>query len=165
VSIISLSAEMYVCRRITEETKGTYRISLDAKHLQDLLMAQISPPPMVNAEVSSASLLINLAYNHFSRLGKESTVIWSDPSCQAAAVTTITLQRLTAWVVTGRARGHGADGLPDQVDEPPAPHAGLRGQQPPQGQLLGLRLPAMPRQGHRGGPSWTDVRWAGRASW
>ena len=50
VSIISLSAEMYICRHITEETKGTYGIAMDAKHFADLVMAQVAPPPTVYAQ-------------------------------------------------------------------------------------------------------------------
>lgn len=45
MSIISLAAEMYVLRRVTEETGGTYAVALDARHLADLLMAQVAPPP------------------------------------------------------------------------------------------------------------------------
>lgn len=50
VSIISLAAEMYVLRRVTEETGGTYAVALDAQHLADLLMAQVAPPPTTVTE-------------------------------------------------------------------------------------------------------------------
>ena len=51
MSIISLAAEMYVLRRVTEETGGTYAVALDARHLADLLMAQVAPPPTTVATV------------------------------------------------------------------------------------------------------------------
>ena len=49
VSIISLSAEMYICRKVTEETNGSYCVALDSKHFADLLMGQVAPPPTVAA--------------------------------------------------------------------------------------------------------------------
>lgn len=52
MSIISLSAEMYICRRIAEETGGTYGTILDGKHFEDLLMAQVAPPPTIASKVS-----------------------------------------------------------------------------------------------------------------
>lgn len=38
---------MYICRKVTEETNGTYCVALDSKHFADLLMAQVAPPPTV----------------------------------------------------------------------------------------------------------------------
>jgi transcription initiation factor TFIIH subunit 2 len=54
VSIISLAAEMYICRRIADDTNGTYGTILDAKHFEDLLMAQVAPPPTIASNVSQA---------------------------------------------------------------------------------------------------------------
>jgi len=43
---------MYVCRKVAEETNGTYSIVLDAKHYKDIFMAQIAPPPIMANETS-----------------------------------------------------------------------------------------------------------------
>lgn len=45
VSFISVTAEMYVCRRIAEETNGTMNVCLGRTHYHDLLMSKCTPPP------------------------------------------------------------------------------------------------------------------------
>lgn len=45
VTIIGLSAEMYVSRKIADDTQGTYHVAMSQTHLHELLMAQCSPPP------------------------------------------------------------------------------------------------------------------------
>jgi len=47
ISFISLAAEMYVCRRIAEETHGTMNVCLGKSHYHDLLMSKCTPPPVL----------------------------------------------------------------------------------------------------------------------
>jgi transcription initiation factor TFIIH subunit 2 len=45
VSCFSLSAELYVCRKIAEETAGTMGVCLDRAHFRDWMQGQCVPPP------------------------------------------------------------------------------------------------------------------------
>eukprot|EP00227_Mantoniella_beaufortii_P003497 CAMPEP_0197611752 /NCGR_PEP_ID=MMETSP1326-20131121/55994_1 /TAXON_ID=1155430 /ORGANISM="Genus nov. species nov., Strain RCC2288" /LENGTH=376 /DNA_ID=CAMNT_0043180435 /DNA_START=38 /DNA_END=1165 /DNA_ORIENTATION=- len=56
VSVVSVAAEMHVCRRMTEETGGTFGVSTTQHHLDELLMAHAPPPPL-NEESTQASLV------------------------------------------------------------------------------------------------------------
>lgn len=52
-SVIGLSAEVRVCRYLTQQTKGIYDVILDDGHYKDLLMYHLQPPPAIgNAESS-----------------------------------------------------------------------------------------------------------------
>ncbi|CAM9772640.1 unnamed protein product [Ectocarpus sp. 8 AP-2014] len=44
-SVVGLGAEMFVLRRLTEETSGDYSIAGDENHYRESLMAQCTPPP------------------------------------------------------------------------------------------------------------------------
>lgn len=44
VSGISMSAEMYVCKRLSELTQGEYHVAKHYVHFQQLVMAAIQPP-------------------------------------------------------------------------------------------------------------------------
>ncbi|CAN0026903.1 unnamed protein product [Pylaiella littoralis] len=44
-SVVGLGAEMFVLRRLSEETSGDYSIAGDENHYRDSLMAQCTPPP------------------------------------------------------------------------------------------------------------------------
>lgn len=52
-SIIGLSAELSVCRRITTTTHGTYNVVIDDSHFKELLYDQVSPPPATSSTESS----------------------------------------------------------------------------------------------------------------
>lgn len=45
VSCIALTAELHVCRKITEATAGVMGVCLDQQYLRDWMMAQCTPPP------------------------------------------------------------------------------------------------------------------------
>ena len=45
VSIICLSAEIFICKRITEATGGSFAVATDAKHLSELIKTLVSPSP------------------------------------------------------------------------------------------------------------------------
>ncbi|CAI9719991.1 general transcription factor IIH subunit 2-like [Octopus vulgaris] len=60
-SVIGLSAEVRVCRKLTAETKGDYRIILDESHFKDLLNGHVIPPP---ASGNTESSLIRMGFPH-----------------------------------------------------------------------------------------------------
>ncbi len=47
VSIVCLSAEIYICKRIAEATGGSFSVATDARHLGELVKALITPSPEV----------------------------------------------------------------------------------------------------------------------
>ena len=49
--MVGIAAEVHVCRRMAEETGGTYGIALSEAHLEEILLAHAPPPP---ASASSA---------------------------------------------------------------------------------------------------------------
>merc|ERR1719409_1895456 len=56
VSVVSVAAELHICRRMTEETGGMFGVSQSQHHLEDLLMAHAPPPPL-NEQATKASLV------------------------------------------------------------------------------------------------------------
>lgn len=45
VSTIAMCADMYICRRLAEETGGTIGVCLNTQHFRELFMMQCVPPP------------------------------------------------------------------------------------------------------------------------
>ncbi|KAG2499971.1 hypothetical protein HYH03_002256 [Edaphochlamys debaryana] len=45
VSIVGVAAEVHVCRRIAEDTGGSYGVALHEGHMEQLLLAHANPPP------------------------------------------------------------------------------------------------------------------------
>eukprot|EP00606_Chrysophyceae_sp_TOSAG23-5_P000239 GSChrysophyteH2.ASY1.ANO1.25.1 assembled CDS len=50
VSIVCLTAEIYVCKKIAEATGGTFAVAVDNKHLVELLEGLTSPSPQLQKE-------------------------------------------------------------------------------------------------------------------
>ncbi|KAJ8022052.1 General transcription factor IIH subunit 2 [Holothuria leucospilota] len=44
-SVIGLAAEVRICRKLCEDTNGTYSVILDETHFKELLMEHTTPPP------------------------------------------------------------------------------------------------------------------------
>ena len=44
VSAVSMSAEMYVCKRLSELTQGEYHVAKHYAHFQQLIFAAVQPP-------------------------------------------------------------------------------------------------------------------------
>ncbi|WAR15378.1 TF2H2-like protein [Mya arenaria] len=66
-SMIGLSAEVRVCRKLCSDTNGRYTVILDESHFKDLLNQHTSPPPaMMNTESS----LIRMGFPH-QQLGSD----------------------------------------------------------------------------------------------
>uniref|UniRef100_D3TRH4 General transcription factor IIH subunit n=4 Tax=Glossina TaxID=7393 RepID=D3TRH4_GLOMM len=60
-SVISLSAEIYVCRHLTQQTVGLYGAVLDDAHFRDQLLAYIDPPAASQTQENS---LIKMGFPH-----------------------------------------------------------------------------------------------------
>lgn len=59
VSVIGLSAEVQVCKRLARETKGSYHVILDEHHFRDLVFLNLSPP---SATQETESCLIRMGF-------------------------------------------------------------------------------------------------------
>ncbi|KAK4481548.1 hypothetical protein RD792_012449 [Penstemon davidsonii] len=55
-SVIGLSAEIYICKYLCQETGGSYSIALDESHLKELVLEHAPPPPAI-AEFAIANLI------------------------------------------------------------------------------------------------------------
>ncbi|PRQ33677.1 putative transcription factor C2H2 family [Rosa chinensis] len=55
-SVIGLSAEIFICKHLCQETGGSYYIALDESHLKDLILEHAPPPPAI-AEFAIANLI------------------------------------------------------------------------------------------------------------
>lgn len=60
-SVISLSAEIRICRHLTVETGGLYSAVLDDTHYRDQLLQHIDPPPAAQTQENS---LIKMGFPH-----------------------------------------------------------------------------------------------------
>ncbi|WJZ88720.1 hypothetical protein VitviT2T_007995 [Vitis vinifera] len=55
-SVIGLSAEIFICRHLCQETGGSYSVALDESHFKELLLEHAPPPPAI-AEFAIANLI------------------------------------------------------------------------------------------------------------
>ncbi|KAG2320245.1 hypothetical protein Bca4012_053439 [Brassica carinata] len=55
-SVIGLSAEMFICKHLCQETGGLYSVAVDEVHLKDLLLEHAPPPPAI-AEFAISNLI------------------------------------------------------------------------------------------------------------
>ncbi|KAI5322252.1 PREDICTED: general mRNAion factor [Prunus dulcis] len=55
-SVIGLSAEIFICKHLCQETGGLYYIALDEPHLKELILEHAPPPPAI-AEFAIANLI------------------------------------------------------------------------------------------------------------
>jgi transcription initiation factor TFIIH subunit 2 len=56
VSIVGVAAEVNVCRRMADETGGTYSVALGESHLEELMLGH-APPPAATAANMGAELV------------------------------------------------------------------------------------------------------------
>lgn len=52
VSCFALAAELYICRKVAEETKGSMGVCLDKAHFREWLLQQTVPPPSFRKDFS-----------------------------------------------------------------------------------------------------------------
>ncbi|KAK1271999.1 hypothetical protein QJS04_geneDACA022043 [Acorus gramineus] len=55
-SVVGLSAEIYICKHLCEETGGEYSVALDESHFKESLLEHAPPPPAL-AEYAIANLI------------------------------------------------------------------------------------------------------------
>lgn len=55
-SIVGLSAEIFICKHICQETGGSYSVALDEAHLKELVLEHAPPPPAI-AEFAISNLI------------------------------------------------------------------------------------------------------------
>lgn len=55
-SVVGLSAEIYICKHLCEDTGGLYTVALDESHFKELLLEHAPPPPAI-AEHAIANLI------------------------------------------------------------------------------------------------------------
>lgn len=67
VHVISLVADIYICRKITEDTQGQYAVALNVVHLKELLLQFVVPPPELAQLSSSQSLVTDFIYMGFPK--------------------------------------------------------------------------------------------------
>ncbi|KAL5013917.1 hypothetical protein ScPMuIL_008187 [Solemya velum] len=67
-SVIGLSAEVRICKKLCQSTGGKYAVILDEHHYKDLLGTQVSPPP---ATANSESSLIRMGFPHHQLSGQK----------------------------------------------------------------------------------------------
>lgn len=67
-SVVSLSAEIRVCKYLTQETGGVYGAILDDAHFKDQLLQHIDPPLAAKSQENS---LIKMGFPHGESAGEE----------------------------------------------------------------------------------------------
>ncbi len=63
VSILSMSAEMYICKQICKETQGRYAVALDSDHFKALLKNFLAPFPLLGTK--NTARLFKLGFPNF----------------------------------------------------------------------------------------------------
>jgi len=65
-SVIGLSAEVRLCKSLSQQTGGSYSVIIDESHFKDLLGQQVAPPP---ASSQTESSLIKMGFPHHALAG------------------------------------------------------------------------------------------------
>jgi transcription initiation factor TFIIH subunit 2 len=68
ISIICLTAEVFICRRICELTGGTFSVAMDPVHLKELMFTHTVPPPELLDGTQSSSNVTDFIYMGFPKL-------------------------------------------------------------------------------------------------
>lgn len=55
-SVVGLSAEIYICKHLCQETGGSYTVALDESHFKELVLEHAPPPPAI-AEFAVSNLI------------------------------------------------------------------------------------------------------------
>lgn len=46
VSVVGVSAEVYICKHMAEATGGTYHVAVGEGHLEEIIQGHVPPPPL-----------------------------------------------------------------------------------------------------------------------
>ena len=63
VSVVGVAAEVHVCRRMADDTGGTYAVALGGSHLEELMLTH-APPPPASAASAGAQLVRGSRQGH-----------------------------------------------------------------------------------------------------
>ena len=61
VSVIGLTAELHICKEISQDTGGSLSVSMNDVHLKELINEHLEPPP---ASVKMDHTLIKVGFPH-----------------------------------------------------------------------------------------------------
>ncbi|KAJ3364720.1 hypothetical protein GGF31_008931 [Allomyces arbusculus] len=63
VSVISLAAEVHICKKIAQSTHGTFTVALNEPHLKELILENVPPPPIAQRSMArKASNLMRMGF-------------------------------------------------------------------------------------------------------
>lgn len=62
ISVICLAAELYICRKIAEDTGGSFNVAIDSTHFRELLLAQTIPPPDLKKRESMTTDFVYMGF-------------------------------------------------------------------------------------------------------
>lgn len=62
VNCLAMCAEMHICRKVAETTGGIMGVALDGRHMKDLLLNFIAPPPALLKEQTEESNQVNCVF-------------------------------------------------------------------------------------------------------
>ena len=85
VSVICTAAEMYVCKKLTEDTGGVFGVAMDPPHLSELLMLHVAPPPDLK---NRSQLATDFIYMGFPKKTVQSNVVLAVDGNRPTPVTT-----------------------------------------------------------------------------
>jgi len=58
-SVVGIGAETYICRKLADETSGTYSVACNEEHFQELLLLH-TPPPPTQSKIEAS--LVNMGF-------------------------------------------------------------------------------------------------------
>ena len=76
ISLIGLSAEVYICRTAAERTGGTYGVATGEAHLDELMLLHAVPPPAASASVGSSLVRMGFPARSHDAPGAATFVGW-----------------------------------------------------------------------------------------
>lgn len=86
ISAVGVSAEVYVCRRMTEATGGIYGVAMNENHLLELLLSHGAPPPAPPGQLTAE--LVRMGFPQQSSQDPATAVyVGADPVLAAGAYT------------------------------------------------------------------------------
>ncbi|KAL1505082.1 hypothetical protein AB1Y20_008841 [Prymnesium parvum] len=84
VSIFSLLAEVFICKRITQQTSGTFGVATTPAHLWELLLGLVAPQPMEEGAMAPSRSLVKVGFPARQRDGAPSLCFLAGKGTQTA---------------------------------------------------------------------------------
>ena len=73
-SVISMSAELHVCRKLCSMTGGTHAVALNEDHFRELLLSHVIPPAVTAAAAESS--LVAMGFPRRQQSGNPTPCAW-----------------------------------------------------------------------------------------